>query len=319
MSDTIIYEHNSIRPNNINRLPRWYHLIKSNNQVLHIYSESVLQGGDENIIVIKNLNTHEKIKFQIKLYKDASLSNRLSTFMYSDSILWIGVGVLKGVERKNIVYTVNMQTKEIKSTITTESVETIIPIGQKYFYLESNGKVFDWKNLVKLDNPTEPVYELLKDDGLFPIDWSSSSIGNLANSSFIKTQIDSEFIELLDENFKFIFQLNVKDLFPNYTGLPVNGDSDNTEIIISVNDNLLLYLDMINYEEHRGGIVPGIANCYCWDFTTNLQVKFPSIKLSHWINNVVPFRSYDNGSCKIKILSREGVNAASWSKIYESV
>lgn len=321
MSDTIIYEHDSIHPNSNNRLPLRYHLIKSKNQVLHIYTESVLPGGNANIVVIKNLYTHEKIKFQIKLYKDAILSERLSTFMYSDSILWIGIRVLKGNETKNIAFTVNIQSKEIKSTITTEFVETIIPIGQKYFYLESNGKVFDWENLVKLDNPTEPVHMLLDDaDGLCPIDWTSSSIGNLANCNFIKTKSDSDFVELLDGNFKLIFQLNVKDLFPNYTSL-LSPDSnlDDSETIISVNDNLLLFLDMKNYiQYYSSNIVPGIANCYCWDFTSNSQVEFPSIKLNHYIESVVPFRSYNNGSCKIKFLSREGVNATSWSKIYES-
>ncbi len=325
MSDTIIYEHPTITFNNKNQLPYRYNLVKFNNQVLHIYTESVLPGGNPNIVVIKNLNTQEQIKFMVELNKKSFLSDRLSTFMYSDFVLWIGVGVMG---YSDIAYIVNMQTKEIKRTILTgsveivvpKSIETIVPIGQKYFQFESNGKVFTWNNLVQLDNSAEPVYVLSDEDALlFPINWSSSSIDTLANSSFIKTKTDSEFIELLDENFKFIFQLNVKDLFPDYINLPLNEDYDDPDFIISVNDNLLLYVDILNYVQHPGGITPGVANCYCWDFTTNSQVKFPSIKLSHWINNVVPFRSYNNGSCKIKFLSREGQNASQWSKIYESV
>ena len=169
MSDTIIYEHDSIRPNNKNRLPYRYNLVKSNNQVLHIYTESVLPGGNPNIIVIKNLNTQEQIKFMVELNKNSFLSDRLSTFMYSDSVLWIGVGVMGYCD---IAYIVNMQTKEIKRTILTgsveivvpKSIETIVPIGQKYFQFESNGKVFTWNNLVQLDNPAEPVYVLSDED-----------------------------------------------------------------------------------------------------------------------------------------------------------
>ncbi len=330
MSDSIIYEHDCIPKDEKFRLPDSYNLVKYNNQVLHIYTESDIEPNTEhqNIIVIKNLNTNGKIKIKVEVEPNNNvniLSHCSRTFMYSNSILWLGIFVYTGTgtKYKHIVYTVNSQTGAITKVITDKDISSIKPIGQKYFYFEGEGKIFTWSNLIQLDQPLEPVHTIPHDCFLYPVDWSSSAIAQLANCTYIKITANSEFVELVDSNFVPILTLDVKNWFPNYKPIKPtyynhNLQQDKICNKIVINNNILLYMEYKNVIDNRDSeiIEPGVANFYCWDFTTNTQVEFPSIELSYYISNLIPFRHSNN---KIKYWSLEIFNSIYWSKIYESI
>lgn len=343
MSDSIIYEHDSIPKDKESRLPDFYNLIKYNNQVLHIYTESDIKPNAkyQNIMVVKNLNTLKKIKIKVEPNNKVNiLPHCLRTFMYLDNILWIGILVNTGPDKnfndeyKYMVYTVNLQTGEIKTIITSKDVCSIKPIGQKYFYFVGNGGIFAWSSLTKLDQPLEPVHVIPDNCVLYPVDWSSSSIAQLANCTYIKTTANSELVELVNSNFVPILTLDVKTWFPNYKPIePIyNTHTQKQASIYStivINNNILLYMEYTNLIENSVYEIKvlGVANFYCWDFTakrcgshvrrtTNTQVEFSSRELSCFIDNIVPFRDHSNN--KIKYLSHEISNNTHWSKIYES-
>ncbi len=332
MSDSIIYEHDSIPKDKESRLPDFYNLIKYNNQVLHIYTESDIKPNAkyQNIMVVKNLNTLKEIKIKVEPNNKVNiLPHCLRTFMYLDNILWIGILVNTGPdenfndEYKYMVYTVNLQTGEIKTIITSKDVCSIKPIGQKYFYFVGNGGIFAWSSLTKLDQPLEPVHVIPDNCVLYSVDWSSSSIAQLANCTYIKTTANSELVELVDSNFVPILTLDVKTWFPNYKPIePIyNTHTQKQASIYStivINNNILLYMEYTNLIENSVYEIKvlGVANFYCWDFTTNTQVEFSSRKLSCFIDNIVPFHDHSNN--KIKYLSHEISNNTHWSKIYES-
>jgi hypothetical protein len=175
--------------------------------------------------------------------------------------------------------------------------------------------------LEKLDKDLKPVYICAKDTYIYSIDWSSSSIGALANCTGIKTSVNSEFIELLDSNLNFIMKLNVKEMFPNYKPIEYNDEDTNQAdpicIIFGVNNNILLFVECF-YSQILDRNVSGFANCYCWDFTSNTQVHFPTIKLTSLFNKVIPFRDYTTGTMGIKYIALEEFNRSYWYKIYES-
>jgi hypothetical protein len=227
-----------------------------------------------------------------------------------------------------------LQTHQVQSTITSIKTDELKPIGQKYFqYRESDqfNYIYPWLDLVQLDNLSEPVCILPLQTYLYSVDWSSSLIIKLADCAFIKVKSNCEIIELLDSKLHLIMELNVRTLFDNYKPIePVEYDDEqdhlNTEsnnllnITITVNNNILLYFEYRNLiDDHRGKVIvmPGVTNCYGWDFTSNTQVKFNNMELYHYISDVIPFRNLDNSN-KIKYIAYEWYPAGSWCRTYES-
>jgi hypothetical protein len=95
-----------------------------------------------------------------------------------------------------------------------------------------------------------------------------------------------------------VVTLNVCDLFPDYqpfTSEQLTNPFYKFKKLISVNENCLLYVEKMQfaYNVHK--------NVYCWDFTTNSQVKFTNLISKFNIDYVVPFHSAN----KIKFITHE--------------
>ncbi len=334
MSDSIVYDHNIIIKDNLGCFSLGYHLVKYNGHVLRIYASSSMQSQKQNIICIKNLSTQFEFNFNVgPTNKTTLLSYTIETpFMYLENILLIEADTITQIDEEpgpyyqHVIYFVNLQNQEVKTVISNIKGGGLRPIGQKYvqtgvYWDDGKSRIYKWNDLEKLDKDLKPVYICAKDTYIYSIDWSSSSIGALANCTGIKTSVNSEFIELLDSNLNFIMKLNVKEMFPNYKPIEYNDEDTNQAdpicIIFGVNNNILLFVECF-YSQILDRNVSGFANCYCWDFTSNTQVHFPTIKLTSLFNKVIPFRDYTTGTMGIKYIALEEFNRSYWYKIYES-
>lgn len=234
-------------------------------------------------------------------------------------------------------------------------VRSIYPVGNKYFVIEpelktnffsnpilsnNKSKVYPWENLDKLNKLDTPVFQIDLDSQLSSIDWSSSSIGHFSTCAFVQTRKNSKQIDFLDKAFESVVSLNVSDLFPNYqpvqtkeiaiTIKPTNSNELNknneptkyTHIPddnyigrkIIANANCLLYLEYIKgdyLDFHQQS-----ANIYCWDFTTNAQVNFPSNQNAQKVQSIIPFRNLAN---RVKYFAEEYDKHKIYGKVYESI
>ncbi len=304
MTDSIVCEHHLIDSDVKFNYSLNYYLIKYNSHVISV--KTSYTGTDTlepNIITIKNEDTTEII-YQFPLDSDCErrLSAHLTVFMYSDTILWIGID---GNKYYN-VWLVDLVNLTWEKKLSKFPIRAIRLVGQKCFYvhpeinLPDPCKVFPWSDLAQLDNPSEPVYQFAQGSALFHINWSSSSIGYLANCVYLRIYYNSTCMDLLNENFFKIINLNIQDLFHNYQPIKLNSSdqSDNKlDTMIRVNNNILLYYEyskpVYTYPE-KTLLKLGQTNIFCWDFTTNTQVKFPNYETELFTCLVKPYRTTNN-------------------------
>ncbi len=252
------------------------------------------------------------------------------------------------------VWLIDLVNLSVNKYFELNKVRSIYPVGNKYFVIEpelknnffsnpilsnNKSKVYPWKNLDKLDKLEAPVFQIDLDSQLSSIDWSSSSIGHFSTCAFVQTRNNSKQINFLDKAFEPVVSLNVSDLFPNYqpvqmpaitiTIKPTNPNESNTnneptkynhisddnyiDRKIIVNANCLLYLEYV--KDDYLDFFPQSANIYCWDFTTNAQVNFPSNHKSQKVQSIIPFR---NSSNQVKYFAEEYDKHKIYGKVYES-
>lgn len=307
MGDSIVYEHESIKLNSSERC-KSYRLVKFKDQIISV---EITYNSFQQFLVITNLDTKTpiiKLKFSLttKIIKFATRD--ITAFMYSDSLLWVGL--------YNSTYKVFVIDLD-KTTLNNEfpffvierfynyGVKKITPVGTKCFMLEPNNnsyptKVFAWSNLLgTLEDNIQPIYILKPETYLYPINWKSSSIEHLSKVQFLKTKANSEKIDLLDGHFNLVVTLNVCGLFPDYQPFTLEQLTNPLNIfskLLSVNENCLVYVEKIHFNKKNVH-----KHIYCWDFTTNTQVKFSNSISKFDIDYIVPFRSTN----KIKFITFE--------------
>ncbi len=314
MSDSIVYEYSNIAySDNLNLVK----LVQWKEQVISIKWE--LKG-----IKIKNITTQKSICeidfnsiYNFKMFPGGVTACdycEKKAFMYSHSILWIGSVLncwgLRYVNKKQyIICLIDLDLSTcVKSWCPnlTDSIRSIHPVGSKYFIVvkeESSepledrniNYVYAWTDLVKLDKTMVPVYQIKHSDSLCAVNWESSSIKQLGLSELVLISSENLMV-FLDKNFKQILTLGISDIFSDYEPEP-----DSEKAIIKFNANCLVF-----YEKKKSNV--GIFNVYCWDFTTNTQIKFPKNKIQ---NNSVffPFRTTNS---KVKFLVGKYLNAINY-------
>ncbi len=253
------------------------------------------------------------------------------------------------------VWLIDLVNLSINKYFELNKVRSIYPVSNQYFVikpeLKSNffsnsilsnnkSKVYSWDNLDKLNKLEAPVFQIDLDSQLSSIDWSSSSIKHFSTCAFVQTRKNSKQIDFLDKSFEPVVSLNVSDLFPNYqpvqtqtitiTIKPTNQNESNKNYEptkynhipddnyigrkIIANANCLLYLEYIKgdyLDFHKQS-----ANIYCWDFTTNTQVNFPSNQKAQKVQSIIPFRNFAN---QIKYFAEEYDKHKIYGKVYESI
>lgn len=310
MTDSIVHEHPNFKfTNNIHSA----RLVKWKDQV-------ILVEWDDWGIQVKNLDTQKSIcdlshSKNTNLQKLNNGTNQFvihekNAFMYSNSLLWIGCNIGSkspyNIQRNYNVWLIDLDQSTCVKTWFLDwvgGIETITPVGSKYFIVEQRAsteipetqyinKVYAWSGLLELDKPIEPVFQIKKTSTLYGINWSSSSIKQLNLSEFVQVNLDKS-LDFFDKNFNQIVTLSIKDLFPDYEPDPKVRQEYK---IISINSNCLVFY------EFKESI--GICDVYCWDFTTNSQVKFPQNKINPINKGVYPIRASNNAS-KIKFFINE--------------
>ncbi len=335
MADSIVYEHESIQPDSPNGVLWSYKLVRYNNQVISVstsYDANPNGPNDINNIIIKNLDTQTEItswKLKPEYWKLNTIS--LDVFMYSDSILFVGL-----IGKQNNPYQICLydldQGKFIKA-FTIGSVRQIVPVGQKYFIIDppnnniqgnnpqannqNKSKIFAWSDLEKLDSQVQHISTLDYRTRIYPIDWSSSSIGQLSASAYIRVPWESSQMELLDDNFNQIFSINVQELFPNYQPIKLTNNNFPTSKFIAANANCLLYLEYKPFNAMaKDSSKTGQANIYCWNFSLNAPVNFPNYQMqTSYILNFMPFRDSKN---QVKYYLCDWYYPLVWSQVYVS-
>jgi hypothetical protein len=313
MAESIVYEHPNFKfTNNINSA-----------QLVQWKDQVILVEWDDWGIQVKNLDTQKSI-CEILYYKNTDLEkindaiNTINTFiiynrnafMYSPSLLWVGCNMgSKSPYNTKCYYNVWLIDLDQSTCVKTwfldwvGGIETITPVGSKYFIVEQRvsselpetryiNKVYAWSGLVELDKPIEPVYQIDKTNRLYAINWNSSLIKQLGSCELVQVNSDKS-MDFLDKNFNKILTLNISDLFPDYKP---DSQVHQANIIINFNANCLVF-----YEWKQSN---GICDVYCWDFTTNSQVKFPQNKINPINKGIYPIRSLTNPS-KIRFFINE--------------
>lgn len=300
MADSIVYEHNRIVRNEQGEFDGSVKLVQFNEQTISVSLGIITNSNDDdeiqeqNCISIRNLDTGKNIAYWTIGSVSEYFTPDLEVFMYSDTVLFIGMSGI-GIEM-NVNFTVwicDLVNMQLLIEWTFAHISKIIPIGNQHFMLTNkNGdlpaEIFTWSNLMHLDNLDKPVCSFHHDYRLFPINWNGSSIDQFKTIAFVKTRAHSEQVELLDGNFSSVITLDVRTLFPDYQ--PVSkekfskyfSNGENLCKYVTANANCLLYVEFIQaVSSPWSDFSPGYTNFYCWDFTTNSQVKFPNFKLDY--------------------------------------
>ncbi len=332
MADLIIYEHNSIKPDWEDTFTGYNKLVKFNSQTISvslstIYSNSMTLKNkpyldEPNYIIIKNLDTNTQLASWVIGDNFKDLNNKyLEAFMYSESVLTIGI---LGVHRTFGVWLFDLANSQLLSHSIAHSVTKFEIVGQKFFIIKPKEsliiKMYTWSNLTHMDNLDEPVCTLHSAYQIYPINWSSSSIGHFSSIAYVRVfRALGKTLEFLDGNFQLVVTHNICDLFPDYQPIPKEkANGHETRRTITVNANCLLFFEHKPYFNYDGSIAIGYTNCYCWDFTTNSQVKFPNYELEHHIHSVIPFRDAKN-PFKVKYIFNGVHNLNVISKICEPI
>ncbi len=341
MADSIVYEHDSIAWGNYEGgFADPYKLVKFNGKTISISLTNKInnnlnapgpgiQPTTQNYLEIKNLDNQKILKLTsiANKFKHTNTS-RLQAFMYSESVLWIG---LNGMDRYYGIWIYDLvKVKLVKhfGFKNCSSIREIIPVGQKYFMVIPRSpdwvKVFAWSNLLHVDNLDEPVYHMQSaDERVYPIDWTCSSIEYFKSITFVKTRTSSEQLDFLDGNFLPVITLDVRDMFPNYEpiGDETPGIGYQIQKKVTVNANCLLYSEY--YPKKPNENFPNTSfpnvNCYCWNFTTNSQVKFPNYFSKCENYDVIAFRSPNTSSTLVKYLLTQRNYPKALCKIFEPI
>ncbi len=358
MSNTIVYEHNTIPTDDKGKFCPHSSLVKYNGQVLSI-STTYNYTNEPNYLVIENLDTEQEIRIQLNDCCRLVSSHKIKAFMYSDCTLWIGFPGNEKPQDPNIddwreqpkpdqhVLIFDLANITYYCFQSAWPIDYIEPIGQKLFAIKpckfdldpdtANVEygIYKWSDLLNLDKPIQPVRMLKYPFDLYPVDWTSSSIAHLADCAWIQTQDGSYQIELYNEQFELVGNFDIRNIFPNYKPLPpinlkklskfqrkfITDTNYPTKLIISVNDNCLLlfeYRDLIEGYNGKISVKSGLTNVHCWDFTANTSVKFSRYNLHHFVSWVIPFRDMSNPNA-IKYIGYEWYPAGSWRRIYQSL
>ena len=305
MADSIVYEHGSIEPDGEDKFTGYNKLVKINGQTISVSLSTVYPNSitlkelsndtnEPNNIQIKNLDTNIQIASWVIGDNFKDLNNKyLEAFMYSESVLFIGI---HGVDWTFGVWLFDLVNSQLISHTIANSVTKFEIVGQKYFIIRPRDSliinVYTWSNLTHMDNLDEPVCTLHSAYQIFPINWSSSSIGHFSSIEYVRVfRALGKKLEFLNGDFQLVVTHNICDLFPDYQSIPKEKtNSHETRRTINVNANCLLFFEHKPYFNYDGSIAIGYTNCYCWDFTTNSQVKFPNYELEHHVHSVIPFR-----------------------------
>ncbi len=358
MSNTIVYQHNTIPTDDKNRFCPYNRLVKYNSQVLSI-GTTYNYTNEPNYLVIENLDTNQEIRIQLNDCCKHVSSHGIKAFMYSDSILWIGFPGNEKPQDPNIddwreqpkpdqhVLIFNLDNLTYYCIQSAWPIDYIEPIGQKLFAIKPHKVDFDpdvlinmdygiykWSDLLNLDKPIQPVRMIKWTMDLYPVDWSSSSIAHLADCAWIQTQDESYQIELFNEKFESVGSFDVRDIFTNYKPLPpinlkkiskfqkefITDTNYPTKQIISVNDNCLLLFEYRDLIEGYNG---------------KISVKSGLTNVHCWdftANTPVKFSRYNLNhfvgdvipfrdsinANAIKYIGYEWYPAGSWCRIYQS-
>jgi hypothetical protein len=145
MSDSIVYDHNSIQFDS-NGFTSPYRLVKYNGQTISIGISS--ENYNKKSIIIKNLDTGNKLIEWIISPNRANLNTYYSdVFMYSNSILWIGLSGNYGNYFAFSFDFISGELKDISSRLKNFTIREIIPVGQKYFMLCPLNNLLNIENL----------------------------------------------------------------------------------------------------------------------------------------------------------------------------
>ncbi len=337
MANSRILEHHTIKLDDKGCFSQLDHLFKYEETTISVSTTYEPNNYEKpNYLQIKNADTDEIIwKLELCSYLNRIKTNNLKVFIHSDSNLWIGI-----YNSHRDVWIFDLSNLTWIKKLSFCQTNQIKLVGNKCFYVpgaNSTFHVYKWSDLLDPSNLTEPIYTFPRDSTLFHVDWSSSSIGKLAECVYIRQYFMSTQIDLLDGEFKFICSSDVLDLFQNYQPLqPVELDEQieeqaineyDTNIIkftTNIIDNILLYWEYREpiVDKDKNILKTGQTNIYCWDFTTNSQVKFSNYDLNVFIHQIIPFRALPdatNPTGKIKYIASEHFGSKSWYKIYESV
>ncbi len=358
MAESIVYEHDEIKPNANNEVPGSYRLVKFNGQVISvsiqdrvIKPEPVSHPDHHEIttfkliwqpykpkkvlvdLVIKNLDTNQELDIlQLAPEYANTQTTNLDVFMYSDTILFVGLKaitteILGGLDYHFTNYGVwiyDLENLTLQSQTNLKTFNKIIPLGKKYFsmvptFYQHKNCVYPWSKLMDLNNLDEPVYTFERSSQLYPIDWSSSAIEHFSSCAFVQAPLNSSQMDFLDGDFNKIITLGIQDLFPDYQQVSKENSfgvySNPSQIKISANANCLLIAEYTP-APWNGYTVPGTIDIYCWDFTANTQVKFPSYKLLNQVHSTIPFR---NSANQIKYFAQEIASSEIWAKVYTQI
>jgi hypothetical protein len=310
MSNSIIYEHDELQFDS-KGFADCYKLVQWNGQTISVAIENSKIGTLPKSLIIKNLDTTNiLVKWLIDKKHEHKSTEYLDVFMYSNSILFIGLG---GSQYSGWTFDFTKNQLKQFSLNYIKPIRHIIPVGQNYFMLlfttyGSNVEIFKWDNLLNLNNLPLPVYIIDGKSRIYSINWSSSAIEHLSSVEFVQTFDNSEHVILLDKNFNLVMCLNVQDLFPNY--LPDESIEYNKSLgrevqinkIITANTNCLLYFEYLQPHINSYNNV-GKTNIYCWDFTSNSQVMFANYTSSKPVLFAMPFRNVKSNS-KIKYMAQ---------------
>ncbi len=293
MADSIVYEHSSIVRNEQGEFDGSVKLVQFNGQTISVSLGIIYNSDDdskeENCISITNLDTGKNIAYWTIGSVSEYFTPDLEVFMYSDTVIFIG---MSGIDLDFTVWICALVNMQLLIEWTFVHISKIYPIGNQHFmltYRNSNlpAEIFIWSNLMHLDNLDGPVCSFHHDDRLFPVNWNASSIDQFKSIAFVKTRAHSEQVEFLDGNFSHIMSLDVRTMFPDYQ--PVSKEKfskyfpngENLCKYVTANANCLLYVEFIQaVSSPWSDFFPGYTNFYCWDFTTNSQVKFPNFELN---------------------------------------
>ncbi len=342
MANSIVYEHGSIGQEG---LAGSYRLVQANGQVISVSTDFIGNpvivpfGRDyEEItyekptnIIITNLDTGKEI-MQIPTKLTQIFTRQLEVFMYLPDILFVGfadktdyrVGWLNIYK----VWQIDLVNLTVNKYFELPTVRSIYPVGNQYFIIEptrasSKSKVYPWNLLVQLNQLDKlgiPVFQINPGTQLTAIDWKSSTILHFSNCAFMHTQNNSKQIDFLNKAFELVVSLNVSDLFPNYQPVPMPPDLQNpnyAQSYVMGNNNCLLY-----WEYQREINKDYLFRClqseiiYCWNFTTNTQVYFPSYSMAYRVQLIIPF---SNSTNQVKYFAEELGNEKYMGKVYESI
>ncbi len=357
MSDSIVYEHNTLPTDEANRFCPHKSLVKYNGQVLSIGTTRNYKNYNEpNYLVIENLDTEQEIRIQLDdncRYVD---SHKIKAFMFSNSVLWIGFPGNQKPQDPNIddwreqpkpdqhVWIFDLDNLTYYTFISAYQIDYIKPIGQKLFAIKpcemdlepdtANVQygIYEWSDLLNLSQPIQPVRMLKYSMDLYSVNWSSSSIAHLADSAYIQTQDESYQVELYNEQFELVWGFDIRDIFPNYKPLPpinlkkiskfqrefITDTNYPTKLFISVNDNCLLLYEYRDLIEAYNGKMP------VKDGLTNVHcwdfTANTEVKFSRYnLNHFITWviPFRDSTSNIIKYIGYEWYPAGSWCRIYQ--